>query len=117
MSRPGSTRGVLWRFGTPQAYQIAKVRLGEIGAGAPAASLTAPTVSGMAQLGRRLTCAAGTWSVWAGQEPMDSGFIFDGFSWLRDGAPIPGATGTTYTPAKADVGQRVSCMQTVTYQL
>lgn len=34
--------------------------------------------------------------------------------WLRDGAAIPGATGTTYTLAAADVGALITCRETAT---
>lgn len=33
--------------------------------------------------------------------------------WLRDGVPIPGATGATYVPTIADVGHRISALVTI----
>jgi hypothetical protein len=36
---------------------------------------------------------------------------------LRDGRPIAGQTGQTYTPSTGDVGQQLSCTVTVTYPL
>ncbi len=58
-------------------------------------SVTAPTISGQARVGKTLTATGGTWSV-------------DGvtlaYQWNRDGAPISGATATTYKVAAADAG-------------
>jgi streptogramin lyase len=91
-------------------------KIGEIGSGAPAASVSPPTISGVGQAGASLTCQAGSWSAWAGQEPSTP-FAFDGFTWLRDGAPITGAATATYRLTSVDATQHVSCRQTLTYAL
>ena len=90
--------------------------MGTIGAGAPAASVSAPLVGGAAQVGSPLTCAGDTWSSWAGLQPLRGLFGFDGYGWLRDGAPLAEAT-PTYTPAAEDLGHQISCEVTVTYPL
>ena len=36
--------------------------------------------------------------------------------WLRDGAPISGATGATYVPGRADIGHRISATLTLSRQ-
>ena len=59
---------------------------------------TVPTVTGRAQVGAALTAKAGTWSV--------KGKV--SFQWLRDGAPISGATASTYRLRAADRGAAIS---------
>jgi streptogramin lyase len=49
--------------------ESAASKIGEIASGAPAASVSPPTLSGVAQTVNSLTCQAGSWSAWAGQEP------------------------------------------------
>jgi hypothetical protein len=48
---------------------------------------------------------------------MNNEFGFDGYRWLRDGSPIAGQTGHSYTPTTGDVGHQLSCAVTVTYPL
>ena len=56
------------------------------------ASTPVPTVSGTAQVGRTLTAEPGTW---------DDGVTF-AYQWLRNGQPITGATGSTYSLLPGD---------------
>ena len=35
-----------------------------------------------------------------------------GYAWLRDGAPIAGATGATYSPVASDAGHALGCRVT-----
>ncbi len=58
-----------------------------------------PTVAGTARYGATLTALPGTW----GPAPVSVSF-----SWLRDGAPIEGATSATYVAGVGDVGHRLS---------
>ncbi|MET1059760.1 MAG: Ig-like domain repeat protein [Nocardioides sp.] len=58
----------------------------------------APAVAGTTSVGRVLTADPGTWT-------GDPTFTF---TWLRNGNPIAGATGTTYQVVAQDAGQRVA---------
>jgi hypothetical protein len=51
-----------------------------------------PAITGTVQVGRTVTAAAGTW---------DAGTVLT-YQWTRDGAPVAGATGTTYALTAAD---------------
>ena len=68
---------------------------------APVDPLTGPvpTISGTVEQGETLTAVAGTWA----PAPVELEF-----QWLRDGSPIPGATGPTYQVGAADEGARIS---------
>ena len=115
-SLPGGIRtgpdGNLWFTdnGTPQA-------IGQFGVGAPAASITAPAVTGSGKEGTPHVCAGDTWSNWSGQQPSRTAYGFDGYRWLRDGTVIAGQTAAAYTPTADDVGHQLSCTVTVTYML
>ncbi|MEU4037260.1 hypothetical protein [Streptomyces collinus] len=61
------------------------------------------TVTGTARTGSKLTCSA----AWTGQNASAT------WAWLRDGRPIPGATGTTRTLTGDDYGHKISCKVTV----
>jgi 5-hydroxyisourate hydrolase-like protein (transthyretin family) len=60
-----------------------------------------PTISGAIAVGSAVSCSAGGWS---GTTPMTLAY-----QWLRDRAPIVGATTSTYTIQSADVGHVVAC--------
>ncbi len=92
-------------------------RIGVVGAGAPAALVAAPTVTGAPQPGNTLTCQPATFSPYAGLQPSAGAFGFDGFRWLSNGSQIAGATTQQLTITSADVGHRIACKQTVTYRL
>ena len=115
-SSPGGIRtgpdGNLWFLdnGVPQA-------VARYGIGAPAASLTRPSVAGRGAEGVAQNCSGATWSDWAGTQPSLDRFGFDGYRWKLDGAPIAGATFQTYTPTIAELGHQLSCAVTVTYTL
>lgn len=64
------------------------------------AGTAAPRVGGSATVGSTLTCAPGSWS------GAPTSFAYQ---WLRDGAPIAGASAARYRLARADTGARVSC--------
>ena len=92
-------------------------KVGLVGAGAAAASVRAPSVTGSGQQGTQQVCQGDEWAQWAGEPPSYSAVAFDGYQWLRDGRPIAGQTGQAYTPSTGDVGQQLSCTVTVTYPL
>jgi hypothetical protein len=72
--------------------------LGPAGATPPLA-VAPPQVTGAAGVGGVLSCSAGAWA--------DASSLI--WQWLRDGAPIPGATSTTYAPTPADAGRSIAC--------
>jgi surface antigen len=67
-------------------------------------STRAPVVSGSAKPGQTLTVDPGAY------RPADATVTVQ---WLRDGQPIPGATGTTYRLSALDLGGRISSGVTV----
>jgi hypothetical protein len=64
-----------------------------------------PTVRGTAAIGSRLTAHAGAWA---------PGGVALAYRWLRNGAPISGATGSSYVVRSADAGARISVRVTGT---
>jgi hypothetical protein len=61
--------------------------------------LTAPTISGTAQVGQTLTATTGTWT----HNPTSYTY-----QWANSSTgPIPGATGLTYVPTNSDVGFQI----------
>lgn len=58
----------------------------------PITTAPIPTISGTAKVGQRLTADPGTWTTGTALA----------YQWYRSGSLIPGATGKTYTPGKAD---------------
>jgi hypothetical protein len=92
-------------------------KIGRVGAGAPAASVRAPSVTGSGQQGTQQVCQGDEWAQWAGQPPSYSASGFDGYQWLLDGTPIAGQTSQSYTPIAGDIGHPLSCRVTVTYPL
>ena len=63
------------------------------------APIVAPTLSGTGAVGSVLTVSPGAWNV--------TGTTFT-YQWFRDGAIIPGVTGTTYTPTGDELGEEIS---------
>ncbi|MCW2801064.1 MAG: hypothetical protein JWQ70_2536 [Aeromicrobium sp.] len=58
----------------------------------------APSITGTAKVGSKLTLESGTWS----HSPTLT------YSWLADGTTIDGATGTTFVPTASEVGKRIT---------
>ena len=67
------------------------------------ASTEAPVLSGTPAVGQTLSCSQGAWA----NDP--SAYTY---AWLRDGSPITGQTGSTYTVQSADQGHSLSCQVT-----
>ncbi|GEP40379.1 hypothetical protein NPS01_40420 [Nocardioides psychrotolerans] len=59
----------------------------------------APGVTGTRQVGQTLSVSTGTWA---------DGIVQTGVQWLRDGAPIVGATGATYAQEADDAGKVIT---------
>lgn len=74
------------------------------GPAAPA-NTARPVVSGTAEQGQTLSCSTGSWS----GSPTSYGR-----RWSRNGAPIAGATSTSYVVTAADVAQALTCTVTAT---
>ncbi len=62
-------------------------------------SVTPPSISGTAKVGRTLTATPGSWSV---ASPTLA------YQWNREGAPIGGATAAAYTLVPADAGAAIT---------
>ena len=66
------------------------------------AATGAPTISGMPQVGEALSAST---SGISDADGLDTAHF--GYQWIRAGADIGGATGSTYTPVAADEGTRL----------
>lgn len=62
-------------------------------------SAPVPQISGTGNMGSALTALVGSW----GPAPVSLAY-----QWFRDGAPIAGATGKTYSPVAADAGKNIT---------
>ena len=77
-------------------------KVGEGGAPSPPAIVTPPSIAGTLSNGSTITCTPGTWSTGTATR-----------QWYRDGTPISGQTGLTYTyVAATDDGCYLSCVET-----
>jgi hypothetical protein len=65
---------------------------------------TPPSATGSAQVGATLSCNPGSWT----------GSPSFTYQWLRDGAPIPGATSDQYVLTADDQGHSIACRVTAT---
>jgi uncharacterized protein (DUF2237 family) len=90
-----------------------KGQLAHIGTGAPAALNAAPSVSGDREATHAQSCIASSWASLNAQEPLANLFGFDGFYWSLEGKPI--APGPLFAATLAEVGDKLTCTQTVTY--
>jgi streptogramin lyase len=106
--------GNLW---FPEFFPKAPPVMARIGTGAPAAVQAGPSLSGAGQPGSSESCQGVQWGSWSGGGPWLTLYPFDGYRWLRDGSPIAGQTGQSYTPTGGDFGHRLACQVTVTYPL
>ena len=90
--------------GSKAGYQtVQRVSTAQTVVDTPALTLTpTPTFGDVAQVGRTLLVAAGTW---------DAGVRLS-YQWLRNGVAISGATSLMYVPVAADFGQDLSVQVT-----
>lgn len=79
----------------------------------PACSLngTAPSISGTAEVNRTVTAQAGSYT---NSNTSTTGTPQLTWQWQRNGAPISGATNTTYTITTADLGTSLTVAATTT---
>ncbi len=100
-SRPADLPGVTNAIGGDGSDMGAVERTA--GDGEPASvvsNTTLPTIGGTAQVGSVLTATGtGSWT------PAD---VTTARQWLRNGTPVPGATGSSYRLAAADMGARIA---------
>lgn len=68
-----------------------------------------PIISGLAAYGYTLSTTNGTWNSNGAYTPTSYSY-----QWLREGASIPGATGSNYIAAANDIGKNVSVTVTAT---
>lgn len=95
--------------------ELSAARIGVIGADVHQASILPPVVAGTAQAGTPQECEGASWSNYASQQPLSDLYPFDGFQWYLNGTAI--GTGQSFTPTANDIGDQLSCAQTVTYAL
>ena len=76
---------------------------GAVAAKANSPATGAPAIAGTAQVGETLT--ADTSGI-ADDDGLDKASL--SYQWLADGADLPGATGSTYSLADADIGKAIS---------
>lgn len=75
-------------------------------------STSNPVVSGLAGAGHNLSCSHGGWA-----PDLLGAFLYRapesyGYQWLKDGSPISGETGRTYSVTAGDVGHQMECRVT-----
>lgn len=78
-------------------------------AGTKPVNTAVPTITGTVAVGQTLTSTTGTWT--------GAATITYARQWLRDGAAISGATGTTYVVQAADQTHKLSVQITATNSL
>jgi surface antigen len=90
---------------TAAAYTTMKVTSAPTAVVAPGAFVTntPPSITGTAQVDQVLNASPGAWT------PAGT----PSYQWLADGTPIPGATGTTYSPDAAVVYKQISVAVTM----
>jgi hypothetical protein len=67
----------------------------------PPANTAAPVMTGTPEVDQTLSCSSGSWS----GNPAPS----LGYEWLRDDAPIPGASSPTYVLQVGDARHELDC--------
>lgn len=94
------------RRGSDSASATSKARTVAAEPVEPVEVLTAPSVSGRAEVGQEVVVDTGT---------TDPAGATRAVQWLRDGQAVPGAIGTRYRPTGADLGTILSARVTYTH--
>jgi len=81
-------------------YQVPGTGTTSTGPTGPPVNTGPPVVSGTPKPGDKLTCSTGSWT----NDP--TAFVYQ---WYRDGTPIQGATGSTYTVQTGDQELTLTC--------
>lgn len=99
-------------IGSDSGGSVAVIVAAKVPLGVPPVSAAAPTVTGTAQIGEKLTCTNSSWT----GSPTEYEY-----QWLRNGTPITGArlprttaTSFTYTLQNEDEGAAIQCDVTAT---
>lgn len=103
--QPFSTYVGLVYYAETGVYTVVQVVTGDGPIPGAPVNLTPPTISGKAEVGKKLTASPGTWD-------MD-GLTF-GYQWQADGVDIPGATDKKYKVTAADEGKTITVVVTAT---
>ena len=98
----GTPAAVCTSDGRALSETISATVAGPDGTAANAPAEGQPTIAGEAQVGETLTASTSDISDADGLDNAEFAY-----QWLRDGADIPGATGSSYTAADADEGERL----------
>ncbi len=91
--------GVAYVQGGPWGHYWVQIFAGSL---PRVAAGNAPTISGTAAVGQKLTATTNGWP----------GGTSIGWSWLSNGVPIPGATSSSYVPTISDAGRKISVTAT-----
>jgi subtilisin family serine protease len=103
--QPFTTYLGLVTYGDSGAYTALQVVTGDGPLPGEPVNLVAPSISGKAEVGKKLTADPGEWDT--------EGLQF-AYQWQADGADIPGATGKKYTVTAADQGKVITVVVTAT---
>jgi subtilisin family serine protease len=103
--QPFSTYLGLAYYAETGVYTVVQVATGEGPIPGAPVNLTLPTISGKAEVGKKLTASPGTWD-------MD-GLTF-AYQWQADGVDIPGATDKKYKLTAGDQGKTITVVVTAT---
>jgi hypothetical protein len=103
--QPFSTYLGLVYYGETGVYTVVQVETGDGPIPGAPVNLTPPTISGKAEVGKKLTADPGTWD-------MDK--LKFTYQWQADGVDIPGATDKKYKVTAADEGKTITVVVTAT---
>lgn len=91
------------RYGDTPVWTVVAVQSGEAQGPEAPVNTAPPTITGTPVVGKTLTAHPGEW---------DTPDLTYTYQWQSDGMDIPGATGATFTPRKADGGSTLTVVVT-----